>query len=280
MYSINEVEDQRIYCIMQGNRNFLFRLRRPLKALSSQERIELGSAFIKKMAEEGALTGILKNREVREAFDKGKLPDRYNIHHYFPLSMGGGHQEANLCIIDKRLHKWIHAYLLDPIFRDAKFDFWENKKVYLMLPQKKRVFTMKDASLFFTVEEIERIQEDERNGLVPEYVAPKVNDRDTVSMLRFAEQLKRDMDLFDQETKEKNEMLVETIMRQIKGENAVYRRKGKQISKYWNERREGKTKMPLTRREKALKSAKKAKKSAARRFYPHLAVIWNQKERS
>lgn len=280
MYSKSETEDGKFYCVMQGSNNCFFRLKRPYKALSSQERIELGCEFVKKMAISGALNGILKGRDLRIAKKQGLLPHKYNIHHYFPLSMGGDHKETNLCVIDKRLHKWIHAYLLDPIYRDSKFDFLEDKKAYLILPSKKRVLTMQDASLFFSEEELAQIQEDEKQGRIPEYLPPLVDNRDKIAMLRFAEQLKRDMDLFDKETKEKNEMIIEGIKRQIKEENTAYRRTGKKISKFWNDRREGKTRMPLTRKEKAEKSAKKARKSASRRFYPHLAVIWNQKERS
>ena len=171
--------------------------------------------------------------------------------------------------------------LLDDVpFFKKEFDFLEDKKVYLILPTQKKVLTMKDASIFFTVEELEQIKEDELNGRVPEYLPPQVNNRDKVSMLRFVEELKRDMDLFDKETKEKNEVIVDNIMHRIRAENKAYRRTGKKISKFWNERREGKTRMPLTRKEKGEKSARKARKAASRRFYPHLAVIWNQKERS
>lgn len=280
MYSVSETENKKFYCIMRGSSDFFFKLKPPQKALSSQERISLGRSFVKKMAASGELDGILNSKEIRRAIENGYLPDKYNIHHYVPLSMGGGHQEENLCVIDKKLHKWIHAYLLDPIYRDSKFDFLELKKVYLILPPKKKVLTCADASLFFESDELKKIEEDEKAGTVPEYVAPQINNRDKISMLRFVEQIKKDMDMFDQETREKNEQILDNIMRQIKGANTSYRRKGKQISKYWNERREGKTKIPLTRRQKAEKSARKAQKAQPRRFYPHLAVIWNQKERS
>ena len=80
------------------------------------------------------------------------------------------------------------------------------------------------------------------------------------------------MDMFNEEDRKKNEAVVDSIVREIRGINASYRRVGKQISKYWDERREGKTRMPEGRRVKAVKSAKKAKKAASRRFYPHLVA--------
>ncbi len=280
MYSKGGTEDKKFYCVMQGSSKLCFRLKRPQKALSEQERMTLVREFVKKMALNGELDALLEKADLRLAKKSGCLPNKYNVHHYLPLSMGGSHQEENLCIIDKKLHRWIHAYLLDPIYRDSKFDFLEDKKVYLILPPQKKVLTMNDASIFFTVEELEQIKEDELNNRVPEYLPPQVNNRDKVSILRFVEELKRDMDLFDKETKEKNEVIVENIMHRIRAENKAYRKTGKKISKFWNERREGKTRMPLTRKEKGEKSAKKARKAATRRFYPHLAVKWNQKERS
>ena len=272
MFSKGESENKKFYCVMQGDTSFLFEMKKPQKALPEQERLTLIRNFVKKMALSGELNEILSSEQLFQAKKCGYLPKKFNVHHYLPLSMGGGHQDENLCVIDKKLHAWIHAYLLDPIYRDSRFDFSEGKKVYLMLPAKKKVFTQDDFSLFFTSEELEQIQEDERLGKVPEYMPPQINNRDKISMLRFVEQLKRDMDMFNEEDRRKNEAIIDAIGREIREINTSYRRTGKQISKYWNDRREGKTRMPEGRREKAVKSAKKAKRAATRRFYPHLVA--------
>lgn len=265
---------------MQGTSQNCFKLTRARQVISVSERMILGNAFVKKIALKGGLKKVLSSKDYRIALKTGQLPKNFNIHHYFPLAMGGKHQESNLCIIDKKLHQWIHAYLLDPIYRDYKFDFSDNKKAYLLLPEKKNVFTMDDASIFFTDEELHQIKEDEKNGVVPVYVSPDVDQRDKISMLRFVEQLKKEMDLLDQDDRKKSEELIDGIMHQIREENTVYRREGKKIRKSLTEHRMRKTKIPLTRREKAIKSAKKARKSAVCRFYPHLVARVNQKERS
>ena len=101
MFSKGETENKKFYCVMQGDTNFFFEMKRPQKAVTEQERLVLTRKFIKKMALSGELNEILSSDQLFQAKKWGCLPKKFNVHHYLPLSMGGGHQDENLCVIDK-----------------------------------------------------------------------------------------------------------------------------------------------------------------------------------
>lgn len=278
MYLKKETDDKKIYQIGAASRKSLFLLHKTHNYITIKERQEVANEFVKAVARKGLLNKLMKRRDVLYAIKTGRLPKRFNVHHYVPLALGGKNESSNLCIIERKLHGWLHAYLLEAIYRDVKLD-GSSKKAYLELPIKQDVLTVADAKLFFTEQEIKDMEEDYKNGQMPVYKTPIEHSADYVSSLRYAEQLKRDMALFDdEEEREKSEQIVSSIERSIRSKNTAYRRKGRQISEFWNERREGKTREPLTRKEKAELSAKKARRVASKRWYPHLVALRFSKE--
>lgn len=272
MYNKIETEDKKIYQVGEVVKKSVYSLSQTPRIITIKERQEVANEFVKKIAKKGLLNGILKRREIIHAIKTGMLPKKFNVHHYVPLGLGGKNEESNLCVIERKLHKWLHSYLLEPIYRDVKLD-GTHKKSYIELPLKQDVLLVNDAHLFFTQQEILDMEEDLRTGQMPVYKRPNEFSTDYVASIRFAEQLKRDI-LFcdDEEEREKSAQIIDVIERKIRAKNTEYRRKGVQIRKFWNERREGKTREPMSRKEKAELGARKAKKVASRRWYPHLVA--------
>lgn len=274
MYNKQETEDKKCYYIDNRKDSTLYALSRQSRFVSVKDRQELGNKFVKRLAIEGKFKGVLTFKEIRNAARFGYLPKKYNVHHYVPLAFGGKHEESNLCVIDKRLHRWLHAYLLDPIYRDVKLDS-SNKNVYMFFPTRKEVFSLAHVSLFFSMDEYKKILEDEKTGCVPIYHAPYIPEDDYASSLRYMEQIKKEIDLLSEEDRKRHEQIANEINSRVRNKNTSWRRKGRQISAYWNERREGKTRIPLTRSEKGALSAKKerrVKKASPKRWYPHLVA--------
>ncbi len=273
MYLKQETEEKKVYQVGLDGKKNIFLLHRTPTLITIKERQEVANEFVKKIAKKGLLNNILNKRDVIYAIRTGRLPKKFNVHHYVPLALGGKNEETNLCVIERKLHKWLHSYLLEPIYRDVKLD-GTHKKSYLELPMRQEVFLVSDAHVFFTEQEIEGMEEDLRTGKMPVYRRPNEYSTDYVSSMRFAEQLKRDMPFCDdEEEREKSEQIIGVIERKIRARNTEYRRKGVQIRKFWNERREGKTREPMGRKDKAELSAKKARKVASKRWYPHLVAI-------
>ena len=274
MYNKTDTDTERYYYITHGKNKVVYKISRRNEVLSMRDRYEVVNNFVKKMAQDGRLNNILQADELDLAKKEGLLPKRYNVHHYIPLAMGGQHHESNLCVIDRRLHSWLHAYILEPIYRDLKLDSSE-KEMFLLLPPKRDLYTTAQITSFFSKEDYLKIKEDEEKGTVPFYRPPQVPHNNYAATMRYAEQLKRDMDIFDEESRAKYEEVLSQIETRIRIENTTWRRKGVQISAYWNERREGKTRMPLTRKEKGELKAKKerrVKKASPNRWYPHLVA--------
>lgn len=112
-----------------------------------------GNCFVKKLAKAGELNGFFSSSEIKDALEYGKLPDGYDIHHILPLNMGGTNDESNLCLIDRRLHIYLHKEILDQVRNNYEKDIL----TYLVLPQTGKIVTWNDAPLFFSQNEIDSI---------------------------------------------------------------------------------------------------------------------------
>lgn len=272
MYNKKETAYTKTYFVVTDDEKIKYRLNKNAKTPTNRERIDGVNLFVKTIASCGKLDSILTEKERKIAIKKGILPKKFNVHHYVPLSIGGKNDSSNMCVIEKRLHKWLHAYLLDPIYRDIKLDP-SLKKVYLELPVKKDFYILSDAGLFFSTAELQQIELDEKNGCVPVYQWQGSFLKEMVSSMRFMEQLKRDIPFCDSEdVREKSEKILQVIQSKIRAKNTKYRHKKLQLEKLKKDKETGKTKHPLSRREKAELHFQKAKKVSSNRWYPHEVV--------
>lgn len=278
MYNKKETPYKKTYFVVTDGEKTKYRLHKEAKTPIACERIQAVESFIKLMALNGKLDSILTKKECRIAIKKGILPKKFNVHHYVPLSLGGKNDSSNMCVIEKRLHKWLHAYLLDPIYRDVKLDP-SFKKVYLELPVKKDLYCLSDAGLFFSTAELQQIDLDEKRGCVPVYQKEGSFSKDMISSIRFLEQLKKNIPFCeDAELVEQTEKIVQTLQMKIRLKNAKYRRDEMQRNKLKKEKSDMQYAEPLTRRERACLHSEKAKRVVSHRWYPHLVARSFQKD--
>lgn len=260
------------------------KLRSDYSKTTFSERMDEVIRFVKKTARLGYLDGYLSVDELDVAIHKGELPNRFNVHHYIPLSFGGNNQEDNLCIVDRRMHSFLHAYLLDKIYRDYRLDS-SGKVTYLILPKKERVLTIDDAHLFFTDAEIKEFQQETSVPVLSKIEKPKhVDTRDMIFSLRLLDEL-RNGRVFDGPAAGEERKVQELIEKKIRDKNNEYKRKKNQTRLYWNERREGKVCERMGRKEKAELKAKKARRAESRRWYgnfiaAHYIVLNKNRENS
>lgn len=116
-----------------------------------------GNRFVRKLAQEHKLDGYFSPDEIKNALKYGKVPQGYDVHHIHPLSLGGTNEESNLCLIEKTLHMYLHAKLLNV----AAYNYEANITTLLILPEIPKVVQANDISIFFHLSEIEAIQKEE-----------------------------------------------------------------------------------------------------------------------
>ena len=252
--------------------------------------------FVRKMVSEGDFADFLTEKEFYRALNEGRLPKRYEVHHYLPISMGGKYDENNLCIIDSQLHDVIHQKILDVIYREIHHSSVEDKEVFLVLPEKRNLLLTPDAAtLFFSQEELAEIQAKKKSSLKRFFSAKqktvlspqnsesieaatpvKIDTRVTEEMykrLRFVEYARRALRGRVVTNAESVRSTIETQLHIIRKENTYYRHERAKRIKTFNDDRSMRDRVPLTRKEKALISVKKIRRHKTKRWYPHLCPV-------
>ncbi len=275
MYEKIETETKKVYVVNGADQKkdcVVAKLLPDFFKVTGVERQKEVRLFVKRKAKDGWLDSLLTLDELDEAIHQGILPPRFNVHHYVPISFGGNNHVDNLCIIDKELHKILHAHLLDPIYRDFRLDS-ATKKVYLILPKREPVLTLNDGLKFFSKQELEKAMSD--NETVPASKLEKahhIDARDMVFSLRLMDELSRGR-VFVGPSAGQEETVFQSVRRMVRQKNTDHKRKKEKMRGFWNERREGKVGERMGRKEKAELKAKKAKRVATRQWYGNFIAM-------
>ena len=249
-------------------------------------------AYVRRLAIEGALTYILDPKELQTALNYGRLPKRYEVHHYLPISMGGTLNDENLCVVESRLHDALHQKILDVIYKEVHNSPYVDKDVFIVLPTKKDLLlSLEDASLFFAPKEIEFLKNqpvgflnecgDKETEERPIQIQPKMVRVDT----RVSEEIYKRLSFIEWSKKRIREQTAQNVVavkesvqeeiHEIRRENSQYRRNRLKRIKDFNDARSMRDRVPLTRKERALISVKKARRTRTKRWNPY--IKWNVK---
>lgn len=119
---------------------------------------KLARQFVQHLARAHKLDGFFSQQTIEKAIKDGAIPEGYDVHHILPLNLGGENTFDNLCLIDRKAHKYYHSEILDYVWSVEQTD----KPMRLIVPRFGSVVTWNMAKdVLFTAEEIRTIEEKE-----------------------------------------------------------------------------------------------------------------------
>lgn len=90
---------------------------------------KIGKKFVKELYSKGLLDKCF-DKVKPEKVARGRLGNRFAVHHVLPLKAGGSNDFSNLIVIEKKLHKRVHKHFLDPWI----FKLIEGEEIEIEIP--------------------------------------------------------------------------------------------------------------------------------------------------